>query len=130
MTNPAPMWLPLGFQEWMPVAQAATLALLTLLQEDVPTVSAALLASAGSLTWKAGFLGCFLGIWGGDALLYLLARGVGRPLMQQAWTRKFFVSRRAFFAYRSRDFSRLPERRWRSGPSAYSCSRTKLARRC
>jgi len=90
MTNPAPMWLPLGFQEWMPVAQAATLALLTLLQEDVPTVSAALLASAGSLTWKAGFLGCFLGIWGGDALLYLLARGVGRPLMQQAWTRKFF----------------------------------------
>jgi membrane protein DedA with SNARE-associated domain len=35
-------------------------------------------------------LGCFLGIWIGDALLYLLARGVGRPLMQRTWTRRFF----------------------------------------
>jgi len=90
MTNHSPMWLPLGFQEWMPPAQAATLAFLTLLQEDVPTVSAALLAGAGSVSWKAGFLGCFLGIWIGDALLYLLARGVGRPLMQRTWTRRFF----------------------------------------
>ena len=75
------MWLPLGFHEWMPVAQALTLGLLTFVQEDVPTVSAALLAAAGSLTWKVGFLGCFLGIWIGDALLYGLARGVGRPMM-------------------------------------------------
>src|SRR5436190_14440547 len=41
---------------------------------------AALLAAAGNLTWQAGFLGVFLGIWIGDALLYLLARGIGRPL--------------------------------------------------
>ena len=84
------MWLPLGFHEWMPVTQALTLGLLTFVQEDVPTVSAALLAAAGSLTWQAGFLGCFLGIWIGDALLYALARGVGRPLMQRSWTRRFF----------------------------------------
>ena len=48
------------------------------------------LASAGSLTWKAGFLGCFLGIWIGDALLYALARGIGRTLMRVSWARRFF----------------------------------------
>ena len=72
-------WLPLGFLDWLPVTQAVTLGLLTFVQEDVPTVSAALLAAAGSLSWQVGFLGVFLGIWMGDALLYLLARGFGRP---------------------------------------------------
>ena len=86
----SPMWLPLGFQEWMPTTQAFTLALLTFVQEDVPTVGSALLAATGSLTWKAGFLGCFLGIWIGDALLYLMARGIGRPLTQNVWTKRFF----------------------------------------
>ena len=76
MTSPALHWLPLGFHDWLPAAQAATLGLLTFVQEDVPAVSAALLAAAGSLTWQAGFLGVFLGIWIGDALLYLLARGI------------------------------------------------------
>ena len=90
MPNPSPLWLPLGFHEWMPAAQAMTLALLTFVQEDVPTVGAAILAAAGSLTWKAGFLGCFLGIWIGDALLYLVARGIGRPLMQRNWAKRFF----------------------------------------
>jgi len=89
MPDPSSMWLPLGFHEWMPVAQALTLGLLTFVQEDVPTVSAALLAAAGSLTWKVGFLGCFLGIWFGDALLYGLARGVGRPMMHLSWARRF-----------------------------------------
>lgn len=82
------MWLPLGFQEWWPAAQAATLGLLTLLQEDVPTMGAALLAATGRLNWQAGLAGCFLGIWIGDALLYLLARGMGRPLLQSAWARR------------------------------------------
>src|SRR6266436_510095 len=82
--------LPLGFHDWLPVAQAVTLGLLTFVQEDVPTVSAALLAAAGNLTWKASFIGCFLGIWIGDALLYLLARGIGRPLLQRPWAKRFF----------------------------------------
>jgi membrane protein DedA with SNARE-associated domain len=82
-------WLPLGFHEWLPAAQAATLGLLTFIQEDVPTVTAALLAAAGYLTWATGFIGVFLGIWIGDALLYLVARGVGRPLLQRAWARRF-----------------------------------------
>src|SRR6266700_8050064 len=90
MPASSPVWLPLGFHDWLPVAQAATLGLLTFVQEDVPTVSAALLAAAGNLTWKAGFIGCFLGIWVGDALLYLLARGVGRPLLQRSWAKRFF----------------------------------------
>ncbi len=83
-------WLPLGFLDWLPVTQAVTLGLLTFVQEDVPTVSAALLAAAGSLSWQVGFLGVFLGIWMGDALLYLLARGFERPLLHYAWTKRFF----------------------------------------
>src|SRR6266404_6454055 len=90
MQSLSPIWLPLGFHDWLPVAQAVTLGLLTFVQEDVPTVSAALLAAAGNLTWKAGFIGCFLGIWIGDALLYAVARGVGRPLLERAWARRFF----------------------------------------
>jgi membrane protein DedA with SNARE-associated domain len=84
------IWLPLNFLEWMPSAQAATLGLLTFVQEDVPTVGAAVLAGAGNLSWKAGFLGCFFGIWIGDALLYLLARGLGRPMLELSWARRFF----------------------------------------
>lgn len=86
--NPLP--LPLGFHDWWPLAQAATLGAMTFVQEDVPTVGAALLAAAGSLSWPVGFLGVFLGIWIGDALLYLLARCVGRPLLQRPWARRFF----------------------------------------
>lgn len=89
MTNLPPTWLPLGFHEWAPAAQAVTLGSLTLLQEDVPAVGAALLTAAGTLAWPAGFLGVFLGIWAGDALLYGFARGVGRPLLQYAWARRF-----------------------------------------
>ena len=84
------MSLPLNFQEWAPPAQATLLGLLTFLQEDVPTVSAALLAATGSLPWQIGLLGCFLGIWIGDALLYLMARGVGRPLLRRPWAKRFF----------------------------------------
>src|SRR5262249_12615060 len=86
----SPMWLPFGFHDWMAYTQALTLGLLTFVQEDVPTVSAALLAAAGHLPWAVGFSGVFFGIWVGDALLYLLARGVGRPLLRHAWARRFF----------------------------------------
>src|SRR5881628_792849 len=89
MPDPSSMWLPLSFHEWMPGAQALTLGLLTFVQEDVPTVSAALLAATGHLTWQASFLGVFFGIWIGDALLYPLARGVGLPLLQCLWARRF-----------------------------------------
>ena len=90
MTDFVPILLPLGFHGWHPGIQALTLGLLTFVQEDIPTVSAALLAAAGHLPWEVGLLGCFLGIWAGDALLYLLARGLGRPLLEARWTRQFF----------------------------------------
>lgn len=90
MSDSSIPWLPLGFYDWLPAAQAATLGLLTFLQEDVPTVGAALLAGAGHLSWQTGLMGCFLGIWIGDALLYLLARGIGRPLLQRSWAKRFF----------------------------------------
>lgn len=65
-----------------PVGQAITLGLATFVQEDLPTLTAALLAAAGQLSWATAFWGCFLGIWMGDALLYFAARGLGRPLLQ------------------------------------------------
>jgi membrane protein DedA with SNARE-associated domain len=82
MSEPLPGLVPFGFENWIPLSQAATIALLTFVQEDVPAVTAALLAAAGRLDWSTAYLGCFFGIWIGDALLYLLARGVGRPLLE------------------------------------------------
>jgi membrane protein DedA with SNARE-associated domain len=90
MTETIPAWLPFGFLEWIPVRQAAALGALTFVQEDVPTVTAALLAAAGHLTWGAAFWGCFLGIWIGDALLYGIARVFGRPLLGRPFARRFF----------------------------------------
>jgi membrane protein DedA with SNARE-associated domain len=69
--------------------QAVGLALSTFVQEDAPTIAAALLASAGQLDWRVAFAACFAGIWVGDALLYLLARGAGRPLLATRLARRF-----------------------------------------
>jgi membrane protein DedA with SNARE-associated domain len=88
--NALPITLPLGFHEWLPATQAVTLGLLTFVQEDLPTISGALLAASGNLAWPVAFLGCFLGIWIGDALLYLVARGFGRPVLERPWARRFF----------------------------------------
>lgn len=82
--------LPLGFHEWTPAAQAAALGLSTFAQEDVPTVTAALLAAAGTMPLLLAFLGVFLGIWVGDGLLYWVARGFGRPLFERPWARRLF----------------------------------------
>ncbi len=85
----SPDGLPSGFASWSPIAQATALGLATFVQEDVPTISAAVLAATGRLTWTTAFLGCFLGIWAGDALLYLIARVLGRPLLEMAWARRW-----------------------------------------
>jgi membrane protein DedA with SNARE-associated domain len=81
--------LPAHFTEWHPVVQAATLAGLTLIQEDLPTVSAALFAATGGIAWQTGYWGCFFGIWLGDTLLYLAARRIGRPLLEKSWFRRW-----------------------------------------
>jgi membrane protein DedA with SNARE-associated domain len=77
---------------WSPALHGVALALSTLVQEDAPTISAALLSSAGKLDWRIGFLACFTGIWMGDALLYLLARGFGRPLLARPLVARFVKS--------------------------------------
>ncbi len=69
--------------------QALGLALSTFVQEDAPTIGAALLAGAGKLNWRVAFVACFAGIWIGDALLYLLARGAGRPLLATRPAQRF-----------------------------------------
>lgn len=66
------------------MAQAWTIGLSTWVQEDIPTVSAALLASAGAMPVGLAFTACFLGIWLGDLALYGLARGLGRSLLATA----------------------------------------------
>jgi membrane protein DedA with SNARE-associated domain len=65
------------------------LALSTFVQEDTPTIGAALLASAGKLDWRVGLAACFAGIWMGDALLYFAARIFGRPLLATRLARRF-----------------------------------------
>ncbi len=78
-------WLPPALGDWPPLLQALTLGLATFVQEDVPTLTAALLAASGALSATAGFWGCFLGIWFGDLLLFGLARGLGRPVLGLKW---------------------------------------------
>lgn len=82
-------WLPLGFASWHPVAQGLTFILLTFITEDLTALLAAVLCAAGSVGWETGFWGCFLGIWLGDAGLYGLARGLGRPCMEKPWAQRW-----------------------------------------
>ena len=54
----SPQWLPLGFHEWLPAAQAATLGLLTFVQEDAAV--AAVLAKwvrAATAEWERRQIG-------------------------------------------------------------------------
>ena len=81
--------LPLGFEQWGPVPQAFTLGLATFVQEDLPTISAAILSGAHQLGLWTGFLGCFFGIWIGDLLLYAAARYFGRPLLEASWVKRW-----------------------------------------
>ncbi len=82
MIEPFSGSLPLGFDHWSPAFQGLFIAVLTFVQEDVPVITAALLASDGKMGLLTGYLGSFLGIWIGDALLYLAARLLGNKLKQ------------------------------------------------
>ncbi len=61
--------------------QGWAIAAATWVQEDVPTITAALLAAGGRIHPVTAFLACFFGIWLGDVALYLAARWLGRPLL-------------------------------------------------
>src|SRR5215510_2419519 len=75
--------------EWMPFAKAAGFFLATFVLEDVAAVGAGLLLASGGISWSAAFIACFLGIWMGDAGLYVLTRYAGRGWFERSSLRRF-----------------------------------------
>ncbi len=73
----------------MPLAKATGFFLTTFVLEDAAVVGAGLLLATGGITWPAAFTACFLGIWLGDAGLYVLARFAGRGWFERSSLRKF-----------------------------------------
>lgn len=76
------MQVPFGFEDWSDWAQGLFLAGVSLISEDFAVTTGSALALSGTVAWWTAFLGCFLGIWLGDAALFLLARFLGRPLIK------------------------------------------------
>jgi len=66
------------------IGLAVTLFLGTFVLEDLAAIGAGLLLAAGSISWPAAFIACFLGIWSGDAGLYALARCGGRRWFERS----------------------------------------------
>jgi membrane protein DedA with SNARE-associated domain len=65
-----------------PWTQGVMLALATFfISEDLTTLAAGLMVAQGEISWAVAFWGCFLGIFLGDGLLYLLGLLVGRPVL-------------------------------------------------
>src|SRR5271170_319816 len=62
---------------------------LTFVLEDIAVLGAALLVvnRMVGFPWAAG--SAFLGIWLGDIGLYVLAYGLGRPVLEKRWFRSF-----------------------------------------
>ena len=64
--------------EWMKIF---ILGSSTLVSEDLTTITAGVLVSQGGLAWGTALLGCFLGIFVGDGLLYLVGFVFGKPAL-------------------------------------------------
>jgi pimeloyl-ACP methyl ester carboxylesterase/membrane protein DedA with SNARE-associated domain len=60
------------------------LALATFLSEDLACISAGVLVAEGRLSFLLAVLACFIGIFVGDMLLFLLGRWLGRPAVARA----------------------------------------------
>jgi len=58
------------------------LGLATFISEDLTTITAGVLASQGTISLATATLGCFLGIFVGDGLLYLVGLWVGKPALR------------------------------------------------
>ncbi|HMP77380.1 MAG TPA: alpha/beta fold hydrolase [Kiritimatiellia bacterium] len=61
----------------------------TLVSEDLACIGAGLLVAHGLLHYSHAALAAFLGIFGGDILLYLAGRYIGRPALRRAPFRWF-----------------------------------------
>ena len=82
--SPWPFW----------IGQSAGIFFLTFITEDLACFGAALLVHTGLLPWWLGAPSAFGGIWLGDLLLYLLARGSGDRLRRWRWARRWLDSPR------------------------------------
>ena len=93
-TTPAGAKLPLDIgASDMPlpaVLLAGTIALSTLISEDLTCIAAGLLIAQGQIGFGLGAFACFLGIFVGDILLFLTGRYLGRPALSRA-PLKWFV---------------------------------------
>lgn len=79
------------------VALAIVLVLIcvgTLISEDLACIGAGVLVAHGLVKFPDAALAAFIGIFGGDVMLYLAGRYVGRPLLKRAPFR-WFVRERA-----------------------------------
>jgi len=61
-----------------------SLALATFLSEDLACITAGVLVAEGHMSLPLAVLACFLGIFVGDMLLFLIGRWIGRPAMARA----------------------------------------------
>ena len=73
----------------LPLTYAISLFLGTFVLEDVAALGAGLLLAAGSISWFAALLACFLGIWSGDAGLYAVARCGGRRWFERSRFKRY-----------------------------------------
>lgn len=66
-----------------PLAQIFALVIGTFISEDLTCIGSAWLSADGRLPLRIAWLGCFAGIWLGDAGLYIIARWAGRPFTEK-----------------------------------------------
>ncbi len=88
-----------------PLALFFILIFATLISEDLTCISAGLLVSQGWIDYLPAVGACFLGIYLGDSLIFLLGRYGGRSALANPWIRRFISPRKEaaaeqFFARR------------------------------
>lgn len=77
-----------------PLIQAFSLALGTLISEDLTAVTGGIMAGAAPDRFVPIILGCWLGMWAGDMIYYFLGRGIGKPVMQTRFLRKIISEKK------------------------------------
>ena len=65
------------------------LALATLVSEDLTCIATGLMIARGTLGFLPGTVACFIGIFGGDMLVFLAGRSFGRAVLERAPVRWF-----------------------------------------
>lgn len=71
------------------LSQFLLLALGTLASEDLTCITAGVLIAQGKIGFVPGTLGCLAGIIGGDVLLFLAGRFIGRPALNHPFVARF-----------------------------------------